>query len=314
LIKLKSFDNNIFRHKKSQTDALYASTNDLLNMRRYVSFIRQGRRNTSSLDSGDIKSAFKGRGIEMEEIREYQFGDDTRDIDWRVTARKSTPYTKIYNVERNREMYVWLDLSPIMMFGSKIELKAVTGAKVAALLGWIALANKDKFGCVIFDGKKSWVFEPKHDSSYISSICKKISQINHDSLDNLTDDNEERLKSLRLLKKQAKKGNGVFIISSFLFWGEEYDGELAYLAKGKKMFLINIFDVLEKKPPISGQYMASFGNEQIVFDTSSKNYRKNYINYFENIHKSREDWCKKFGCQMIDFSQQSSFINGLKFI
>ena len=122
-----------------------------MNMRHYLAYIkRKKRKQTFSCQAGDIKSAFKGRGMEFEEIRAYNLGDDVRDIDWRVTARKEIPYTKLYAEEKDHQIYVWLDLSAPMLFGSKKELKAVTASKIAALLGWLALENKDRFGCIIF--------------------------------------------------------------------------------------------------------------------------------------------------------------------
>ena len=134
-------------------NGLSVSLEELMNMRRYLAYIKgKKRKQTFSCQAGDIKSAFKGRGMEFEEIRAYNFGDDVRDIDWRVTARKEIPYTKLYAEEKDHQIYVWLDLSAPMLFGSKKELKSVSASKIAALLGWLALENKDRFGCIIYNG------------------------------------------------------------------------------------------------------------------------------------------------------------------
>lgn len=313
MIKLNKITNLFKKNEALSGNGLFASLPELMGMRRYVHVIGKSYdKKASSVDSGNIKSAFRGRGIEMEEIREYQFGDDIRDIDWRVTARMNTPYTKIYAEERNREIYVWLDLSSIMLFGSQIELKSVTAAKIAALLGWIALQNKDRYGCVIFDGKDSWLFKPKNDRAYIAAICKKISDISELVLNNPANDDEARAKSLKMLSRQSKKGGSIFIISSMMFWDNIYNNELAYLAKTNRLFLMNIYDNLERKAPLSGQYMAEFAGEKLVFDSSSKGYNKAYKEYFNDKNKEQHDWCKHFGCQMIDFTQNSSIISNLK--
>ena len=133
-------------------NGLFASLDELIEQRQYVAYLRQlGQSKTFSSMAGDVKSAFKGRGMELEEIRSYTYGDDVRDIDWRVTARKEQPFTKLYAEERDREIYALLDLSPQMVFGTRHELKSVAAAKIAALLGWMSLENKDRFGCLVFD-------------------------------------------------------------------------------------------------------------------------------------------------------------------
>ena len=123
-------------HPKQEGNGLSAYLEELMNMRRYISYLHNFKRKKSlSLEAGDIKSAFKGRGMELEEVRSYNFGDDIRDIDWRITARKDAPYTKVFNEEKDHEIYVWVDLSAPMLYGSKKELKSVTAAKMNALLG-----------------------------------------------------------------------------------------------------------------------------------------------------------------------------------
>lgn len=301
--------------KDTASNGLVVGLDDLMSMRRYVPFMRvYHQQKASSFDSGELKSMFKGRGIEMEEVREYHFGDDVRDIDWRVTARMGEAYTKVYTAERNREIYVWLDLSPIMLFGSTKELKSVTAAKIAALLGWMALDNKDRFGCVIFDGEHSWNFSPKGDRANISAICKKIAEVSEKSLYNQINSAEERKKSLKLLSRQARKGGNIFLISSFLFWNDDYDSEISYIAKANNSVLLNIYDELERKAPPSGQYMAEFAGEKFVFDSSDRSYKKNYKEYFADKNKALADRCKLLGCQLLDLSQNSVLTGKLKIL
>ena len=122
----------IFKSKpeNTQNNGLFVTVEELIAQRRYAYQLQLNRLNKlTTRHAGDVKSAFKGRGMEFEEIRAYTFGDDVRDIDWRVTARKQLPYTKLYAEEKDREVYVLLDLSPSMLFGTKQELKSVTAAK-----------------------------------------------------------------------------------------------------------------------------------------------------------------------------------------
>ena len=315
--KLKKIASKFITPKTADVsgNGLFVELDELMNMRKYATYLQQGKKKeTYSNQIGDVKSAFKGRGIEMDEIREYQFGDDVRDIDWRVTARKEKPYTKLYTEERDREIFAWLDLSSFMLFGSNMELKSVTASKVAALIGWIALSNKDRFGCVIFDGEKSWIFKPGNDRAYLGAIFNKICEISKNILNKNQNNNDERLKSLKLLQANTKNKANVFIISSFYYLGDEYDNILAILAKKTNMFIINIFDKLEEKAPMSGQYMVEYNKDKLLIDTSSKIYKKKYAEYFTSLVKKRENFCNKFSCKIINFSSDMSYIGDLKII
>lgn len=312
--KLKKITAKLFGDKARQGgNGLYASLEELMDMRRYASYMQvNSRRRTYSAQAGDIKSAFKGRGVEMEEIREYGFGDDVRDIDWRVTARKEKPYTKVYLEERDYEIYVWLDLSPVMMFGSSVELKAVTAAKIAALLGWVSLNNKDRFGCVIFDGRQSWLFKPKHDRSYLAAVFKRIAATGEKALSQTENIDAERKKSLKLLQANLKGKANTFLISSFGGWGDAFDAEIASVAEKSRLFLVDVFDKLEEQAPAAGQYMAEYAGEKLIFDSAPKDYRREYAAYFEKKRVQREQFCHRHGCRMIRFSPDMSFVGGLK--
>lgn len=315
MIKLNKLAKKLFDKSQAKRDdaALYADMDDLMAMRRYAELISyHNHERAKGMEAGDIKSAFRGRGVEMEEIREYAFGDDVRDIDWRITARKDAPYTKVYEEERNREIWVWLDLSPIMMFGSKVELKAVSAAKLAALLAWVAMRNKDKFGCVIFNGVRSWRFEPKRDKGYVASICQKIAQIGQAALENQVNDEAERLKSIKLLQSSMRKGASLFVVSSLNLWAEQYQKEFAYLSRQAQLFMMNVYDVLEEKAPVAGQYLAEYNGEKVLLDTSSKKYRAEYAKYFHNKNISWLQQCRKIGCHVIDLTQQTDLARALK--
>ncbi len=313
--KLKKISEKIWKqkHKSDEENGLYASVSELMNMRKYISYWQnKDQKKVINGQAGDIKSVFKGRGIEMEEIREYHFGDDVRDIDWRVTARKEVPYTKVYLEEKDREVYVWLDLSAIMLFGSRYELKSVTAAKIAALLGWVALNNNDRFGCIIFDGEKSWIFKPKNDRASLMAILKKISVKTEKILSENFYSQEMRNKSLKMLQTSIRSRANVFLISSFALWGDESDNEVMAIAKKNKMIMINVFDKLEVEAPIVGQYMAEYNGEKTIIDTSSKKYRKEYENYFAKKLNEKKNLCKRIGCKFLSFSSDMSFAGGLR--
>ena len=302
------------RHKSEEGNGLSASLEELMAMRRYVAYVRGFRRKMSfSREAGDIKSAFKGRGMELEEIRSYNFGDDIRDIDWRVTARKDSPYTKIYNEEKDHEIYAWVDLSAPMLFGTKKELKAVTVSKIAALLGWLALENKDRFGCVIFDGAESWLFKPQNNRAHLLAVLKKLSALGEAVLSRPRAESGEMAKSLKMLEQNAKNKAAVFVLSDFNGADEAIQKQLAALSKKSRLYLVNVFDVLEENPPKAGEYMAEYAGKRLIFDSSPKPYKQDYQTYFAAKRKALKDFCRHFGCQLVEFRTDWEIANNLKF-
>lgn len=280
---------------------LYATLEELMEQRQYVAYVRQyNSKISTSQQAGDIKSAFKGRGIELEEIRGYTFGDDVRDIDWRVTARKLNPYTKLYAQERDREVYVLLDLSPQMVFGTKNELKSVSASKITSLLGWLSLESKDRFGCIIFDGHHNFIFKPQNNRAGFMAVLKKISEVSKSILKQQLVKTKNIGNSLQLLQKSIKSNAIVFLVSDFNNFSDDLHKSVATLSKKSRVYCINVFDVLEEIAPKAGEYMVEDGSERLVFETNSNFYQKEYKDYFAKKHKEFKDFCNKFGIKYVE--------------
>lgn len=275
-------------------NGLFATLEELIEQRQYVSHIGHLKpQKTTSQQAGDVKSAFKGRGMELEEIRSYAYGDDVRDIDWRVTARKEQPYTKLYAEERDREVYVLLDLSAHMVFGTRNELKSVSAAKIAALLGWMSLVNKDRFGCMVFDGQRYWLFKPQNSQANMMVILKKIASVSRDVLHKGAD-GMNLARAVELLQQNIKRQAIVFVVSDFNEFGDDLKKSLAALARKSRVFCVNVFDVLEEKAPKAGEYMAENGGERLIFDTKSKYFQKEYRDYFKVKREGVGRFCREF--------------------
>lgn len=280
---------------------LFASLEELTEQRKYVAYLRKlSQVKTLSNMAGDVKSAFKGRGMELEEIRRYAYGDDVRDIDWRVTARKGKPFTKLFAEERDREIYTILDFSPSMVFGTKNELKSVAAAKIAALLGWMSLENKDRFGCLVFDGEENLFFKPQNNKANMMVVLKKISELSKKILKRNTVLLSTKEKAVQLLQSNIKSQAVVFVVSDFSDFTESFRRSLAILAKKARVYAINVFDVLEEMPPQAGEYMAEYNAERLVFDTKSKYFQKEYKAYFKNKRAKVNDFCRRFGIRYIE--------------
>ncbi len=284
--------------KSKQTDlsGLAPDFKDLTDIKRYVPYLKDFKFSASSDKTGDFKSSFKGRGMEFEEVRAYTFGDDIRDIDWRVTARKNMPFTKLYAEEKDRQVYVWLDLSESMRFGTKKELKSVTAAKTAALLGWFALSNKDRFGLMVFDGNKTHIFEPKRDYENLLTVLKKIESIAINSL-NAKSESQTKLKSLQLFVRRIAKKSIIFLISDFLTFDDEMKKEISALSFSNDVCLINMYDDLEENAPPSGEYLAKYEDKSQLIRNSGQDYNVVYEAYFSSKRQKLKDFCAKFNCK-----------------
>ncbi len=305
-----------FRRREKNAGGLYASLEELMEQRKNLAYLRQSGKMQPSDRAGEVKSAFKGRGIEMEEIRAYSFGDDVRDIDWRVTARKKSPYTKIYAEEKDREIYVLLDLSPSMIFGTRKELKSVTASKAAALIGWLAQENKDRFGATLYDGKETWTFKPQQNRAHLLAVLKKISETGRKVLPNAgkAKAGDGLTRPLQMMTKMIKSQAVVFVISDFAFFDDAARKALAALAKKSQVFCINIFDMLEELAPKIGEYMVENNGETLVFDSRPPAFRKEYQNFFALRRAAVRDFCRKFNCRYMEARTDVELFRQLKFI
>lgn len=275
------------------TEALAPSLKTLMNMKKDVPYLKDFHFKKTSYQAGDSASAFKGRGIEFEEVRPYQFGDDVRDIDWRVTARKNQPYTKLYMEEKDREVYIWLDLSQKMYFGTKGELKSVTAAKIASLVGWFALSYKDRIGFALYNGGRTYLFEPRRNQEYFLAVLKKIEQISKENLSDFKD-SETVEKSLQYMQKKASRHAIIFLIGSFAV-NQNATKEIASLAQKKEVYVVDVFDRLEAVCPPKGEYPAEFEGQKEQIRNTGEKYELMYEAYFENKRRMLKEFCMRNG-------------------
>ena len=285
----------------STNNGVYPTVEELLALKSQTKYIKSFNwKKFTTQNAGEIKSAFKGRGMELEEIRQYSNGDDVRDIDWRVSARKNLPYTKLYAEEKDREIYVLLDLSKTMFFGTKGEFKSVSAAKVASLIGWITIENKDKFGCVIFDGHKNHFFKPQSSIAQMMVVINKISQIAEDVFKGSKESVLSFDKSLQMMQQNIKNKASIFIISDFYSFDDDLSKKIAILAKKNRVFIVNVFDILEEIPPVSNEYMMQYEHKQLIFNSSGKDFQLEYEKYFLSKKDRIKSFCRKFICGYVE--------------
>lgn len=212
--------------------------------------------------AGEYHSAFKGRGIAFSEVREYQYGDDIRSIDWNVTARFNHPYVKIFEEERELTVMLLIDVSGSGNFGTRVSYKRDTMTEVAAVLSFSAILNNDKIGVIFFSDKVEKFIPPLKGSKHILRIIRELLDFQPQSKKTNLDE------PLRFLTNAIKKRCTAFIISDFMV--PEFEEALKIASNKHDIVALKVFDPLEQSIPDIGlvRVLDSETGEEKWIDTS----------------------------------------------
>ena len=235
------------------------------------------RRLSNHIFSGEYHTSFKGRGMTFSEVRQYQFGDDVRSIDWNVTARYNEPYVKVFEEERELTLMLVVDVSGSESFGTKNQLKSDTATEIAATLAFSATQNNDKIGLILFSDQVELYIPPKKGRSHVLRIIRELIEFQPKS----TKTNVSQ--ALRFLSSIQKKRAIVFLISDFIT-NDDYLQTLRIASKKHDVTGIRLFDVREESLPNIGlvnMLDAETGQLQLV-NTNSKAVRQAYEKYFQS--------------------------------
>ncbi len=219
--------------------------------------------------AGSHMSRQKGRGLDLDQLRIYQPGDDIRSIDWRVTARTQKPHTRIYKEERERPVMILCDQRSPMFFGSQRSFKSVVAAQCAAIIAWATLDHGDRVGAVVLGDQQEKDFRPKQRTSHVLNILKNINEFNQ-LLKQQLPVQRSLSESLNHLKQSLKPGTTLYIISDFYDLTEKDKATLFSLKRHNHIVALQVFDPLERKAPPSGLYAVTDGSKQGFLDTQDK--------------------------------------------
>ncbi len=255
--------------------------------------------------SGHYHSAFKGRGMAFSEVREYQYGDDIRNIDWNVTARFNTPFLKVFEEEREMTVMLLIDVSGSNEFGTRKCFKEDMITEIAAVLAFSAIHNNDKVGVLFFSDKIEKFIPPKKGASHILRIIREL--IDFKPTSQKTDISEP----LRFLTNAIKKRCTAFIISDFV--DKPFEKALKIAAGKHDLVAIRITDKLEASLPSIGmiEIFDKELNERTWVDTSNKKVRDTYAAWWKNHEIMIESIFKKSGVDNISISTDQDFIKPL---
>ena len=225
--------------------------------------------------AGSHQSKQKGRGLDLDQLRIYQAGDDIRSIDWRVTARTQKPHTRVYKEERERPIAILCDQRSPMFFGSKRSFKSVVAAQCAALIAWAAVDHGDRIGAYIIGDDSEMDFRPKQRISHVLNILKNINEFNK-KLENPRPIKKTFSDGLAHLKQTLTPGTSLYLISDFYDLTEKDKNTLYQLKRHNHIVALQVLDPLEQTAPPPGLYGVSDGANHGYIDTQNKNTQQAY--------------------------------------
>ena len=263
-------------------DRIQPATSDLIALRHAAEGLNLRATRVRSLQGQNYLSPFKGRGMEFDESRPYTSGDDIRSLDWRVTARTGKPHTKLFREERERPVIVAVDYRRAMFFATQGSFKSVVAARCAALLAWRAAQQGDRLGGFIFSQQDHWEGRPGLGSAATLHFLQQLvtrGQINQQHAEREASP-ETFNKAMARLRRVARPGSLIALISDFRQLGASAEAHLAQLSRHNELVLIFIYDPLEAHLPPAGQYRVADRGRELTLDTWSERARTEYTERF----------------------------------
>ncbi len=252
-----------------------------------------------SRQGGNYLSRFKGRGMEFDEVRLYQAGDDVRSIDWRVTARTGKPHTKLFREERERPVIIAVDYRRPMFFATRGIFKSVFAARAAALLAWTALKHGDRVGGMIYTDDRHHEIKPARSRSKVLRFLLQLcTEQQADSGGSMAAHSDAMLR----LRRMVHPGSLCVLISDFRAWDQEMETHLNQLNRHSQLMLVSIHDPLEAELPPAGLYRISDGERETMVDTTQARRVAAYRDRFAQQQARMKKFCTGHGILLLDCS------------
>lgn len=279
-------------------------TVDLLKKVRQIEIKTRGL--SSNIFAGQYHSAFKGRGMAFAEVREYQYGDDIRDIDWNVTARFNRPYVKVFEEERELTVMLLVDVSGSLEFGTVKQMKKDMVTEIAATLAFSAIQNNDKIGVIFFSDRIEKFIPPKKGRKHILYIIRELIEFQPQS-------RTTNLKvGLEYLTRVMKRRCTAFMLSDFID-RNDFSNALTIANRKHDLVAMQIYDRrAEELPPVGLMKVmdAETGHEQWI-DTSSKAVRKAHHTWWVNQQQRLSEWFAKSSVDSVSVRTDQDYVKAL---
>jgi uncharacterized protein (DUF58 family) len=285
------------------------SANDLLKKVRKIEI--KTRALSHQIFAGEYHSAFKGRGMAFSEVREYQYGDDVRNMDWNVTARLRSPYVKVFEEEREMTVVLLVDVSRSRLFGTSGSNRKDILAEIAAVLSFSAIINNDKVGALFFSDKVEKFIPPKKGRSHLLHIIREIIEFQP------TTDGTDISEALRYLTNAIKKKCNAFLLSDMLDVNQDgtprYEEALKVAVNRHDLSVIEVYDPRERCIPDVGlvNIKDSETGRTAWVNTSDKKMRLAYEEWFRNVGQTSSRLFMKYNVDKVSIAVDEDYVKGL---
>ena len=285
------------------------SANDLLKKVRKIEI--RTRALSHQIFAGEYHSAFKGRGMAFSEVREYQYGDDVRNMDWNVTARMRSPYVKVFEEERELTVVLLVDVSRSRLFGTVGSSRKDMIAEIAAVLSFSAIINNDKVGALFFSDKVEKFIPPKKGRSHLLHIIREIIEFEPSS------DGTDISEALRYLTNAIKKKCTAFLLSDMIDVDKDgsprYEEALKVAVNRHDLSVIQVFDPRERSIPDVGlvHIKDSETGKAAWVNTSDRKMRLAYEEWFRNMEQTSSKMFMKYNVDKVSIALDEDYVKGL---
>ena len=267
----------------------------------------------NSLQTGAYVSRFRGRGMEFDESRPYQPGDDPRSIDWRVTARSTTAYTKLFREERERPVLIAVDLRSNMHFATQGCFKSVNASRAAARLSWAAHHRGDRLGGLIFGDTTHRELKPRLGRRaalrFVHELVEHADWVQRDA----DTRNEDALtQAMSALRRVSRPGSLVVVISDFAGFSRAAQSYLSSVARHSEVLAVFLSDPLERELPPPGRYRLVSPNDELAIDTYAAPARRDYEHAYEERLEELENFCHRYGVHLMPMSTDDDPVSALQ--
>jgi len=285
------------------------SANDLLKKVRKIEI--KTRALSHQIFAGEYHSAFKGRGMAFSEVREYQYGDDVRNMDWNVTARLRSPYVKVFEEERELTVVLLVDVSRSRLFGTAGQSRRDVLAEIAAVLSFSAIINNDKVGALFFSEKVEKFIPPKKGRSHLLHIIREIIEFQP------TVDGTDISEALRYLTNAIKKKCTAFLLSDMIDVNADgsprYEDALKVAVNRHDLSVIEVYDPRERSIPDIGlvNIKDSETGQTAWINTSDRKMRVAYEEWFRNMEQTSSKLFMKYNVDKVRIAVDDDYVKGL---
>ena len=250
--------------------------------------------------SGAYLSRLRGRGMEFDEARPYQAGDEIRNIDWRITARTGQPYSKLFREEKERVVTLWVDYRAPMYFATQGRFKSVLASEAAAMIAWSARKLGDRLGGLFFSEQGHRELRPRNNDRTTLRVIGLLAEYSQQApQSSLPEQRREAARSALLrINRVTRPGSLIFLISDFRDLDVQGENHLTSLARHNDLILLRLFDPLETELPRAGRYSVSDGKQFIAIDSGDRERCRAHREHYQLQQTHLEQICRRHGIHL----------------